>query len=122
MVVNTLLSLMAYNYPSDKLNVYLSDDGGSELMFYALLEASRFSKHWLPFCKHFNVEPRSPAAYFSTPPPPLPNPNHYLSIKVRANPVFSAFILPLGKAFALLSPQFHFSFGQMIALFIYILP
>lgn len=81
MVVNTLLSLMAYNYPSDKLNVYLSDDGGSELMFYALLEASRFSKHWLPFCKHFNVEPRSPAAYFSTPPPPLPNPNHYLSIK-----------------------------------------
>lgn len=86
MVINTLLSLMAYNYPPEKLNVYLSDDGGSEFIFYALLEASRFSKYWLPFCKDFNVEPRSPAAYFSTPPPPH-HPNNYFSIKVSANPI-----------------------------------
>ncbi|PIA26457.1 hypothetical protein AQUCO_09300038v1 [Aquilegia coerulea] len=66
MVINTVLSVMAYNYPTDKLSVYLSDDGGSDLTFYALLEASVFSKHWLPFCKKFNIEPRSPAAYFST--------------------------------------------------------
>ncbi|KAJ1410809.1 Nucleotide-diphospho-sugar transferase [Sesbania bispinosa] len=55
---------MAYNYPSNKLSVYLSDDGGSELTFYALLKASIFSKHWLPFCIKFSVEPRSPEAYF----------------------------------------------------------
>lgn len=64
MVVSTVLSAMAYNYPANKLSVYLSDDGGSELTFYALLKASIFSKHWLPFCRRFNVEPRSPEAYF----------------------------------------------------------
>ncbi|XP_059666572.1 cellulose synthase-like protein E6 [Cornus florida] len=65
MVVNTILSVMSYNYPSEKLSVYLSDDGGSQFTFYALLEASMFSKHWIPFCNKFKVEPRSPEAYFS---------------------------------------------------------
>ncbi|CAK8565761.1 unnamed protein product [Lathyrus sativus] len=65
MVINTVLSVMAYDYPTEKLSVYLSDDGGSEIIFYALLEASEFAKHWLPFCKRFKVEPRSPAAYFN---------------------------------------------------------
>ncbi|CAH9087415.1 unnamed protein product [Cuscuta epithymum] len=64
MVVNTVLSVMAYDYPPEKLSVYLSDDAGSELTFYALLEASIFSKHWLPFCKKNNIDPRCPAAYF----------------------------------------------------------
>ncbi|KAI6704719.1 hypothetical protein NL676_007681 [Syzygium grande] len=49
---------------STKMSIYLSDDGGSDLTFYALLEASRFSRKWLPFCREFNVEPRSPEAYF----------------------------------------------------------
>lgn len=66
MVINTVLSVMAYDYPPEKLSVYLSDDGGSELTFYALLEASRFAKEWLPFCSNFKVEPRSPEAYFKT--------------------------------------------------------
>ncbi|MCE2055169.1 hypothetical protein HAX54_042092 [Datura stramonium] len=66
MVINTVLSVMAYNYPPEKLSVYLSDDAGSELTFYALLEASRFAKNWIPYCKKFNVEPRSPAAYFAS--------------------------------------------------------
>ncbi|MQL05702.1 hypothetical protein EI015_26900, partial [Escherichia coli] len=65
MVINTVLSVMAYDYPAEKISVYLSDDGGSEITFYALLEASRFAKHWVPFCKRFEVEPRSPASYFS---------------------------------------------------------
>ncbi|CBI23494.3 unnamed protein product, partial [Vitis vinifera] len=85
MVINTVLSVMAYNYPSQNLSVYLSDDGGSDLTFYALLEASRFSKHWLPFCRKFSIEPRSPAAYFSTTSePPDSNPlmaQEWLSIK-----------------------------------------
>ncbi|KAI9115532.1 hypothetical protein K1719_013201 [Acacia pycnantha] len=66
MVMNTVLSVMAYDYPTEKLSVYLSDDAASEITFYALLEASSFAKHWLPFCKRFNVEPRSPSAYFNT--------------------------------------------------------
>ncbi|OMP04209.1 Cellulose synthase [Corchorus olitorius] len=66
MVVNTVLSVMAYDYPPEKLSVYLSDDAGSQLTFYALLEASHFAKYWVPFCKKFNVEPRSPAAYFDS--------------------------------------------------------
>ncbi|KAI6690780.1 hypothetical protein NL676_027608 [Syzygium grande] len=65
MVVSTVLSAMSFNYPPEKLSVYLSDDGGSELTFYALLEASKFSKRWIPFCKKFKVEPRSPRAYFA---------------------------------------------------------
>ncbi|KAG2717853.1 hypothetical protein I3760_03G193100 [Carya illinoinensis] len=66
MVINTVLSVMAYDYPPQKLNVYLSDDGGSDLTFYAMVEALSFSKIWLPFCKKFKVEPRSPEAYFRT--------------------------------------------------------
>ncbi|XP_015576998.1 cellulose synthase-like protein E1 [Ricinus communis] len=72
MVINTVLSVMAYDYPSEKLSVYLSDDGGSVLTFYALLEASKFARQWIPFCNKFKVEPTSPSAYFrsnsSTPP------------------------------------------------------
>ncbi|KAL4628057.1 hypothetical protein ACB092_05G209800 [Castanea dentata] len=74
MVINTVLSVMAYDYPPEKLSVYLSDDGGSDLTFYAMLEASRFSKIWLPFCKKFEVEPRSPEAYFCTAVEPLGEP------------------------------------------------
>ena len=74
MVINTILSVMAYDYPPEKLNVYLSDDGGSDLTFYAMLEASRFSKIWLPFCKRFEAEPRSPEAYFRTAVEPLGEP------------------------------------------------
>ncbi|CAL5081948.1 unnamed protein product [Urochloa decumbens] len=65
LVVSAVLSVMAYNYPPDKLSVYVSDDGCSALTFYALWEASRFAKLWLPFCRRHGVDPRSPAAYFS---------------------------------------------------------
>ncbi|RWR84935.1 cellulose synthase-like protein E6 [Cinnamomum micranthum f. kanehirae] len=75
LVVNTVLSLVAYDYPSDKLAIYLSDDGGSDLTFYALLEASHFAKDWIPFCKKFKVDPRSPSAYFAQASVPLDS--HY---------------------------------------------
>ncbi|KAH7689061.1 Cellulose synthase protein [Dioscorea alata] len=64
LVMSTVLSMMAYDYPKEKLSVYLSDDAGSELTFYALCEACKFAKHWIPFCNNFNVEPRSPNAFF----------------------------------------------------------
>ncbi|PIN09522.1 Cellulose synthase (UDP-forming) [Handroanthus impetiginosus] len=65
LVMNTVLSVMSYNYKPEKLAVYLSDDGCSELTFYALLEASEFSRYWIPFCKNYNVEPRAPEIYFA---------------------------------------------------------
>uniref|UniRef100_A0A1J3FRS3 Cellulose synthase-like protein G3 n=3 Tax=Noccaea caerulescens TaxID=107243 RepID=A0A1J3FRS3_NOCCA len=65
-VVNTALSVMAYDYPSDKISVYISDDGGSSLTFFALMEAAKFSKHWLPFCKRNNIQDRSPEVYLSS--------------------------------------------------------
>ncbi|KAI4981648.1 hypothetical protein ZWY2020_022140 [Hordeum vulgare] len=65
LVISTVLSVMAYDYPPEKLNIYLSDDAGSAITFYALHEASEFAKHWIPFCKNYKVEPRSPAAYFA---------------------------------------------------------
>ncbi|KAG4176272.1 hypothetical protein ERO13_A11G234900v2 [Gossypium hirsutum] len=80
LLVNTVLSMMAYDYPPEKLSVYLSDDGGSNLTFYAMLEAANFSKTWLPFCKKFQVESTSPEAYFRTA-SELVNVQEWLSVK-----------------------------------------
>lgn len=98
MVINTVLSVMAYDYPPEKLSVYLSDDGGSDLTFYAMVEAARFSKIWLPFCKKFKVEPRSPEACFRTAAEPLEHPamaKEWSSIKVHLVIVFHGFHLYL---------------------------
>ncbi|VVB11882.1 unnamed protein product [Arabis nemorensis] len=66
MVANTALSVLTYDYPADKISVYVSDDGGSSLTLFALMEAAKFSKHWLPYCKKNNVQDRSPEVYFSS--------------------------------------------------------
>jgi hypothetical protein len=63
--VNTVLSLLALDYPANKLACYVSDDGCSPLTFYALVEASKFAKLWVPFCKKYNVQIRAPFRYFS---------------------------------------------------------
>ncbi|KAF2298020.1 hypothetical protein GH714_007016 [Hevea brasiliensis] len=65
-VVNTALSVMAYDYPTEKLSVYVSDDGGSELTLFAFMEAAKFAAHWLPFCRENNIVQRSPEAYFES--------------------------------------------------------
>ncbi|KAJ4952057.1 hypothetical protein NE237_028889 [Protea cynaroides] len=65
-VVNTALSVMAYDYPVDKLSVYVSDDGGSELTLFAFMEAAKFARHWLPFCREHKIEERCPNAYFTS--------------------------------------------------------
>ena len=66
--VNTVLSLLALDYPPHKLACYVSDDGCSTLTFYALQEASKFAKFWVPFCKKHNVQVRTPFRYFSAKP------------------------------------------------------
>ncbi|KAI5390153.1 hypothetical protein KIW84_075470 [Lathyrus oleraceus] len=62
--VNTVLSLLSLDYPSHKLSCYVSDDACSPLIFYALQQASNFAKHWVPFCKKYNVQTRAPFRYF----------------------------------------------------------
>ncbi|XP_027927164.1 cellulose synthase-like protein H1 [Vigna unguiculata] len=64
--INTVLSLLALDYPTNKLACYVSDDGCSPLTFYALLEASKFAKFWVPFCKKNKIQLRAPFSYFSS--------------------------------------------------------
>ena len=63
-VVNTALSVMAYDYPAEKISVYVSDDGGSVMTLYAFMEAAKFGKYWLPFCRRKKIVERCPDAYF----------------------------------------------------------
>ncbi|KAK7823153.1 cellulose synthase-like protein B4 [Quercus suber] len=69
--VNTVLSLLAIDYPSHKLACYVSDDGCSSITYYSLVEASKFAKLWVPFCKKYNIQVRAPFRYFSTNPQTL---------------------------------------------------
>ncbi|KAJ0441471.1 putative cellulose synthase (UDP-forming) [Helianthus annuus] len=71
--MNTVLSLLAVDYPADKLALYLSDDGCSPLTFYSLVETTKFAKLWVPFCKKYNVQVRAPFRYFNTKATPLKN-------------------------------------------------
>ncbi|KAL1831368.1 hypothetical protein ACET3Z_001019 [Daucus carota] len=77
---NTILSILAVDYPPDKVACYLSDDGAAMLTFEALSETSQFATKWVPFCKKYNIEPRAPEWYFS-------QKNDYL--KNRIHPDFS---------------------------------
>ncbi|XP_077218485.1 cellulose synthase-like D5 [Tasmannia lanceolata] len=61
---NTILSILAVDYPVEKLACYLSDDGGSLLTFEALAETASFARIWVPFCRKHDIEPRNPEAYF----------------------------------------------------------
>lgn len=62
---NTILSILAVDYPVDKVSCYLSDDGAAMLTFESLAETSDFARKWVPFCKKFSIEPRAPEFYFS---------------------------------------------------------
>ncbi|VAI28502.1 unnamed protein product [Triticum turgidum subsp. durum] len=61
---NTILSILAADYPVEKLACYLSDDGGALLTFEALAETASFARTWVPFCRKHGVEPRCPESYF----------------------------------------------------------
>ncbi|KAJ8764642.1 hypothetical protein K2173_006724 [Erythroxylum novogranatense] len=63
--VNTVLSLLAVDYPAHKLACYVSDDGCSPVTCYSLVEASKFAKLWVPFCKKYKIPVRAPFRYFS---------------------------------------------------------
>ncbi|KAL2494673.1 Cellulose synthase A catalytic subunit 8 [UDP-forming] [Forsythia ovata] len=62
---NTVLSILAVDYPVDKVSCYVSDDGAAMLSFESLVETAEFARKWVPFSKKFNIEPRAPEFYFS---------------------------------------------------------
>ncbi|XP_059669765.1 cellulose synthase-like protein D3 isoform X1 [Cornus florida] len=62
---NTILSILAADYPVEKLSCYVSDDGGALLTFEAMAEAASFANMWVPFCRKHDIEPRNPESYFN---------------------------------------------------------
>ncbi|KAJ7943880.1 Cellulose synthase [Quillaja saponaria] len=62
---NTILSILAADYPIEKLACYVSDDGGELVTFEAMAEAASFANLWVPFCRKHNIEPRNPETYFN---------------------------------------------------------
>ncbi|GFY85642.1 cellulose synthase A2 [Actinidia rufa] len=86
---NTVLSILAVDYPIDKVACYVSDDGAAMLTFEALSETSEFARKWVPFCKKFNIEPRAPEWYFAQKVDYLKDKVHptgkYEEFKVRIN-------------------------------------
>jgi hypothetical protein len=66
--INTVLSLLAVDYPAHKLACYVSDDGCSPLTYYSLSQALKFAWLWVPFCKKYNIQVRAPFKYFSDDP------------------------------------------------------
>lgn len=48
---NTILSILAVDYPVEKLSCYISDDGGAILSFEAMAEAVRFAEVLFPNLK-----------------------------------------------------------------------
>lgn len=91
-VLNTVLSLLAYDYPTEKLSVYLSDDGGSQLTLFAFMETAKFAKHWLPYCKKYNIMDRSPEVYFENDLSLFPERND-IQVKVASSAYHKFFLL-----------------------------
>ncbi|KAJ4818358.1 Cellulose synthase-like protein [Rhynchospora pubera] len=65
-VVSTALSALAFDYPAEKLSVYVSDDGGADVTLFAFMEGAKFARHWLPFCRENGVKVRSPEVFFAS--------------------------------------------------------
>ncbi|OWM78211.1 hypothetical protein CDL15_Pgr015030 [Punica granatum] len=80
---NTILSIMATDYPVEKLSCYISDDGGAILTFEAMAEAVNFAQVWVPFCRKHNIEPRNPESYFSLKADPTKNKKRLDFVKDR---------------------------------------
>ncbi|KAJ8764963.1 hypothetical protein K2173_010428 [Erythroxylum novogranatense] len=80
---NTILSILAVDYPVEKVACYISDDGGALLTFEAMAEAASFADLWVPFCRKHNIEPRNPDSYFNLKVDPTKNKNRPDFVKDR---------------------------------------
>lgn len=80
---NTILSILAVDYPVEKVSCYISDDGGALLTFEAMAEACSFADLWVPFCRKHDIEPRNPDTYFSLKVDPTKNKSRLDFVKDR---------------------------------------
>ncbi|XP_077210487.1 cellulose synthase like D4 [Tasmannia lanceolata] len=80
---NTILSILAVDYPVEKLACYVSDDGGALLTFEAMAEAASFADVWVPFCRKHSIEPRNPDSYFNIKGDPTKNKSRLDFVKDR---------------------------------------
>ncbi|XP_010914015.1 cellulose synthase-like protein D4 [Elaeis guineensis] len=80
---NTILSILAVDYPVEKLACYVSDDGGALLTFEAMAEAASFANIWVPFCRKHDIEPRNPDSYFNVKGDPTKNKRRQDFVKDR---------------------------------------
>lgn len=62
---NTVLSVLAADYPAGGVACYVHDGGADMLVFESLFEAAGFARRWIPFCRRHGVEPRAPELYFA---------------------------------------------------------
>ncbi|KAF6153328.1 hypothetical protein GIB67_003518 [Kingdonia uniflora] len=80
---NTILSILAVDYPVEKVACYVSDDGGALLTFEAMAEAASFADLWVPFCRKHDIEPRNPESYFAIKGDPTKNKSRSDFVKDR---------------------------------------
>ncbi|XP_062188531.1 probable mixed-linked glucan synthase 3 [Phragmites australis] len=64
--MNSVLSILATDYPVEKYTCYLSDDAGALIHYEALAETAKFATLWVPFCRKHCIEPRAPESYFGS--------------------------------------------------------
>ncbi|CAD6217682.1 unnamed protein product [Miscanthus lutarioriparius] len=62
--MNSVLSILAVDYPIDRYACYLSDDSGTLIEYDTLVETANFAALWAPFCRKHSIEPRAPESYF----------------------------------------------------------
>ncbi|KAI0488832.1 hypothetical protein KFK09_028671 [Dendrobium nobile] len=62
---NTILSILAANYPVEKLACYFSNDGDALLTFETVVEAASFASIWVLFYFKHRIQPRNPESYFA---------------------------------------------------------
>ncbi|KAK9733577.1 hypothetical protein RND81_04G076100 [Saponaria officinalis] len=86
---NAILSILAADYPPERLSCYLSDDGASFYTYKVMCEVATFSKLWVPFCRKHDIEPRNPDTYFSDKKDPFKDMTHlefvqdYYTVKMK---------------------------------------
>lgn len=113
---NTVLSVLAVDYPVEKVSCYVSDDGAAILTFETLQETSEFARTWVPFCKKYSIEPRAPEQYFSCNVDYLKNKIHPSFVKERR-------AMKVGNFSALHAQQFfvwHGFFARVKCYWIYL--
>jgi len=65
LTANIVISILAIDYPVEKVSCCVLDDGAAMLTFEAISKTSKFARKWVSFCKKFNIEPQAPEWYFA---------------------------------------------------------